>query len=113
MDYHHQYNFYFAKSGREEVFKIGQVVDEELLSLSQKIVINWIWFGMISDSTYLTLNEIDEANGEKSVEMYYLLGKWKDWPECKARYRALAEVVEIAFSSMRDLVETYCHDKGK
>ena len=113
MDYRHQYDFYFAKSGREEVFKIGQPGDEELLMLSQKFVINWRWLGMMSGLTHPTLNEIDEANGEESDKMYAVLRKWKESHGSVASYEALALLLDKCFIHGHDLIERYCRNEGK
>ena len=113
MDYIHYYNFYFAKSGREEVFKIGQPEDEELHSLSQKIGINWRWLGLKSGLTDLTLNEIDEANGEESDKMYAVLRKWKESLGSGASYEALALLLNKCFIHRHDLIVRYFHGKGK
>ena len=68
---------------------------------------------MMSGLTDLTLNEIDEANGEESDKMYAVLRKWKESLGSGAKYQALAQLLDNAFTYMRDLVKTYCHDKGK
>ena len=45
--------------------------------------------------------------------MYAVLRKWKESLGSGAKYQALAQLLDIAFTYMRDLVKTYCHDKGK
>ena len=113
MDYHHQYNFHFAKSGREEVLKKGQPGDDELLRLSQEFVINWRWLGTMSGLTHLTLNEIDKANGEESDKMYAVLRKWRERTGSGANCAALAQLQDKCFIHGQDLIERYCGDKGK
>ena len=113
MDYHHYYDLYFAKSGSEEVFKKGQPGDEELLSLSQEVMINWRPLGMMSGLTDLTLNEIDKANREESDKMYAVLREWKDSLRSGASYEALAWLLDKFFIHSCDLIGRYCHDIGK
>ena len=93
--------------------KIGQPEDEELLRLSQKFVINWRSLGMMTGLTHLTLNEIDEANGKESDKMYAVLRKWKESLGSGASYEALALLLTKCFIHGHDLIEIYCHDKGK
>ena len=93
--------------------KIGQPEDEELLRLSQKFVINWRSLGMMTGLTHLTLNEIDEANGKESDKMYAVLRKWKESLGSGASYEALALLLNKCFIHGHDLIEIYCHDKGK
>ena len=95
------------------MFKIGQQGDEELLSVSQKIVINWRWLGMMSGLTHLTLNEIDKAKCEESDKMYAVLRKWKESLGSGASYEALAPLLEKCLIHGHGLIERYCHDKGK
>ena len=113
MNYGHHCNFYFAKSGRKELFKKGPPGDDELLRLSQELMINWRWLGVMSGFTDLTLNEIDKANGEESDKMYAVLRKWKESFGSGASYEALAPLLEKCFIHGHDLKEIYCHDKGK
>ena len=68
---------------------------------------------MMSGLTDLTLNEIDKANREESDKTYAVLRKWKDALGSEASYQALAQLLDIAFTNMRDLIERYCLDKGK
>ena len=95
------------------MFKKGQPGDKELLSLSQEFVVNWGSLGMMPSLTHLTLNYLDEAYPEESYKTSVVLREWKDSLGSKASYQALAQLLDIAFTYMRDLVETYCHDKGK
>ena len=95
------------------MFKIGQPGDDELLSLSQEFVINWRWLGMMSGLTHLTLNKIDKANGKESDKMYAVLRKWKESLGSGASYKALALLLDKCFIHEHDLIERYCHDRGK
>ena len=113
MDYRHHYNFDFAKSDREDMFKKGQPGDDELFSLSQELMINWRWLGEVPGLTDLTLNEIDEANGEESDKMYAVLRKWKESRGCRASYQELARLIEICSLHRFDRIEKYCYVKGK
>ena len=95
------------------MFKKGQPGDDELLSLSQEFMINWRWLGKMSHLTHLTLNEIDEANGEESDKMYAVLKKWKESHGSGASYEVLALLLDKCVFHGRDLIERYFHDKGK
>ena len=113
MDYHHYYFFFhFAKTVRE-VFKKGRPSDEELLaiSVSQEFVINWRSLGMILGFRDRTLNAIDEANHEESDKVYAVLRQWRN--SLGESYRALALLLDITCTNSHDLVEKYCHKKGK
>ena len=68
---------------------------------------------MMTGLTHLTLNEIDEANGEESDKMYAVLRKWKESLGSGASYEALALLLNKCFIHGHDLIEIYCHDKGK
>ena len=113
MDYHHHYNFCFAKTGREEVFKIGQPEDEELLSLAHEIESIWRSFGLLVGLEAPTLTEIDERYPRASDKTYAVLRKWKELLGSGASYRALALLLDNAFINGRDLIKTYCHEEGK
>ena len=113
MDYHHYYFFFhFAKTVRE-VFKKGRPSDEELLaiSVSQEFVINWRSLGMMLGFRDRTLNAIDVANHEESDKVYAVLRWWRN--SLGESYRALALLLDIACTNSHDLVEKYCHNKGK
>ena len=101
------------KTDRGEIFKIGQPGDEELQSLSQEFVINWRSLGMMLGLTDRTLNEIDEANSEEEDKIYTMLTQWKKSLGSMANYQALALLLENFFIDRHDLIERYCHDKGK
>ena len=77
------------------MFKIGQPRDEELLSLAYDILLTWRSFDVFVNRTPRTA-EIDE----KALEY-------------GAGYRVLARVLDTLFINRHDLVERYCHDKGK
>ena len=112
-DYHHCYNFCFAKTDREKVFKIGQPLFQELASISHCIVSAWRPLGMMLGLTDMTLIEIDEANHQVSDKVYAVLGKWRESLGFEATYVALADGLDNAFIKRHELVRRYCHDKGK
>ena len=94
------------------MFKKGQPGEDEVLRLSQEFVINWRSLGMMAGLTDLTLNKIDKAYRGESDKTYFVLRKWKESLGSGASYRALALLLNMAFTNRHDLVETYCHYKG-
>ena len=116
MDYHHYYNFCFAKTDREEFFKTGQPGNEELLSLAKECDIDLLSLGWILGPTNLTLTEINTAVSERldrANHIYTMLKKWMECLRSGASYRALALLLDTASINRRDLIERFCHDKGK
>ena len=113
MDYHHHYNFCFAKTGREEVFKTGEPKEKELLSLAHEIESIWRSFGLLAGLEAPTLTEIDERYPRASGKTYGVLREWKELLGSGASYRALALLLDNAFINGRDLIKTYCHEEGK
>ena len=113
MDYHHYYNFCLAKTGREEVFKIGQPDDRELLSLAHEIESIWRSFGLLVGIEAPTLKEIDKGYSRDSDKTYAVLRKWKESLGSGASYQALALLLDTAFINRHVFEETCCHDKGK
>ena len=114
MDYHHHYNFCFAKTDREEVFKIGQPEDEELLSLAREIESIWRSFGLLVGLEAPTLTEIDKRYPRALDKTYAVLRKWKELLGSGATYEALAVLLNNAFINRRDLIERFCcHEEGK
>ena len=116
MDYHHCYNFCFAKTDREELFKTGQPGDEELLSLAKECDIDLLSLGWILGPPNLTLTEINTAVSERldrAKHIYTMLEKWKERLRRGANYRALALLLDTTSINRRDLIERFCHDKGK
>ena len=57
--------------------------------------------------------EIDELHPREEGKLYAMLKRWKDKLGSTASYGALARVLDIALINRRDLVERYCHDRGK
>ena len=72
----------------------------------------WKPFGMILGLEAPILTEIDKSF-ESSDKMYAMLRKWKESPGSEASYKALADGLENALIKRHDLVERYCHDRGK
>ena len=87
------------------MFKIGQPRDEELLSLAYDIVLTWRSFDVIVNRTPRTA-EIDKSSNAMLID-------WKKALGYGAGYRVLARVLDTLFINRHDLVERYCHDKGK
>ena len=113
MDYHQFYNICFAKTGIDEVFRIGQPRDKELRSLAQELVFDWISLGRMLDLSDVTLIQVDKAYREEEDKIYNVLIKWKKQLKSKASYQALALSLDDGFIDRPDLIERYCHDKGK
>ena len=113
MDYHHNYNFCFAKTVREKVFKIGQPREEELLSLAYDIVLTWRSFDVFVNQTPRTSAEIDKFSNKEEVKPHAMLKEWKKALRSGAGYRALARLLDTVFINRHDLVEKYCLGRGK
>ena len=113
MDYNYYYTFCFAETGRECIFKTGQPGDEELLCLAYEILSTWKSLDMVVNGTTRTVAEIDELHPREEDKPYAMLKKWKDKLGSTASYGALARVLDTALINRRDLVERYCHDRGK
>ena len=112
MDYHQFYNICFAKTGIYEVFKIGQPRDEELRSLAQELAFDWISLGRMLGLSDVTLIEVNKAYHEEEEKIYNVLTKWKQL-ESEPSYQALALLLDDGFIERHDLIERFCHNKGK
>ena len=96
------------------MFKTGEPRESELFSLAMECAIDWRTLGEILGLTDQTLSEIVHANHHKvSDKMYAMLTKWKECLGSEASYRALALGLVDFRINRRDLVERYCHGKGK
>ena len=96
------------------MFKTGEPRENELLSLAMECVIDWRALGEILGLTDQTLSEIVHANHHRvSDKMYAMLTEWKECLGSEASYRALALGLVDFRINRRDLVEKYCHGKGK
>ena len=104
MDYHHYYNFCFAKTGREE---------EELLSLANETPSVWKSLGKIFGLTDLTVIEIERADCKAPDKIYAVLRKWKESLGSGASYQALARVLDRVLIKRPDLLENYYDGIGK
>ena len=116
MDYHHYYNFCFAKTDREELFKTGQPGDEELLSLAKECDIDLLSLGWILGPTNVTLTKISgafSAELDRAYHIYTMLKKWKECLTWGESYRGLALLLDTASINRRDLIARFCHDEGK
>ena len=114
MDYHHHYNFCFAKTDREEVFKTGQPEDEELLNLAHEIESIWRSFGLLVGLEAPTLTEIDERHPRASDNTHAVLREWKELLGSGATYEALIVLLGDTFINGYDLMERFCsQEEGK
>ena len=87
--------------------------DKEHLNLARNIVSKWKSFGMILGLEAPTLTEINETFCEESDKMYAVLRKWMESLGSGASYVALADWLDNPLIRRHDLVERYCHDRGK
>ena len=104
MDYHHYYNFCFAKTGREE---------EELLSLANETASVWKSLGKIFGLAYPTVIEIEKADCEAPDKIYAVLRKWKESFGSGASYQALARVLDRVLIKRPELIEKHYDGIGK
>ena len=98
------------------MFKTGPRGDEELLSLAKECDIDLLSLGWILGPTNVTLTEINTAVSERldrANHIYTMLKKWMECLRSGASYRALALLLDTASINRRDLIERFCHDKGK
>ena len=107
MDYHHYYYFCFAKTGREQLFKIGQPEERELYRLAHDIVSFWRTSSDALCLTTRTLTEIVESHSSwLHIAYNNMCGPW-------ASYGALAQELNNRLKNMRHLSKRYCLKKGK
>ena len=95
------------------MFKTDQPGNKELLSLAHEIVSIWSSLGSILGLTKANLDLIDGQQSLVLDKSYAMLRKWMESNGSEATYQKLAEGLDNKVIKRRDLVERYCHDKGK
>lgn len=59
------------------------------------------------------LDEIDEDHLKALDRAYAMLRKWKESMGSEANYERLAQGLGHQAVERRELIDTYCHDRGK
>ena len=95
------------------LFKQGIPDDTELLSLGQDIVSIWRNVGLALGLKNSYLDEIHEDHPKALDKSYAMLRKWKESLGSEASYQRLAEGLGHKAVERRDLIESYCRDKGE
>ena len=94
------------------LFKLGIPEDGELLSLAQDTIAIWKKLGLALGLINAQLDEIQADQLKGLNRSYATLRKWKEALGSEASYKRLAEGLDHRAVKRRDLIDTYCRDKG-
>lgn len=92
---------------------MGMPDDTELLSLAHDTIKIWRPLGLALGLRNSHLDEISEDQLKAVDKAYAMLRKWKEAMGSEANYERLAQGLSHKAVERRDLVDSYCRDKGE